>query len=171
MAWVHELTVPTERPLLVGEVNIKFVDRECHVVSVTDPDGRNLDFLDQTHYIFFQVAPQLYSWGWVYPVPYPLLLRKSGSAGNRTQASGSVARNSDNWTTEAVDQVRLYPLLFLLSSKKCRRIWSLKHGALQSERLVRTQLLVSSQLSIIINLLISSNHCIRLTSVPLLIFY
>jgi hypothetical protein len=29
------------------------------------------------------------------PVPDPLLLRKSGSAGNRTRTSGSVARNSD----------------------------------------------------------------------------
>jgi hypothetical protein len=30
------------------------------------------------------------------PVPDPLLLRKSGSAGNGTRASGSVARNSDH---------------------------------------------------------------------------
>jgi hypothetical protein len=30
------------------------------------------------------------------PVPNPLLLRKSGSAGNRTLTSGSVARNSDH---------------------------------------------------------------------------
>jgi hypothetical protein len=29
------------------------------------------------------------------PVPGPVLLRKSGSAGNRTQIFGSVARNSD----------------------------------------------------------------------------
>ena len=33
---------------------------------------------------FIQVAPQLTSRGWVYPVPDPLTLRKSGSAGNRT---------------------------------------------------------------------------------------
>jgi hypothetical protein len=32
----------------------------------------------------------------------PLLLRKSGSAGNRTRTSGCVARNSDHYTTEAV---------------------------------------------------------------------
>jgi hypothetical protein len=32
----------------------------------------------------------------VYPVPDPLLLRKSGGAGNRTQTPGSVARNSDS---------------------------------------------------------------------------
>jgi hypothetical protein len=34
------------------------------------------------------------------PVPDPILLRKSGSAGNRTRTSGSVARNSDYYTTE-----------------------------------------------------------------------
>jgi hypothetical protein len=36
------------------------------------------------------------------PVPEPLLLRKSGSAGTRTRTSGSVASNSNYWTTEAV---------------------------------------------------------------------
>jgi hypothetical protein len=35
-------------------------------------------------------------------VPDPLLFRKSGSAGNRTRTSGSVAKNSDYLTTEAV---------------------------------------------------------------------
>jgi hypothetical protein len=51
---------------------------------------------------FFQVAPQLYSRGWVDPVQDPLLLRKSVGVENRTRTSGSVARNSDHWTTEAV---------------------------------------------------------------------
>jgi hypothetical protein len=37
------------------------------------------------------------------PVPDPLLLRKSGIAGNRTRTSGSVTRNSDHKTTEAVE--------------------------------------------------------------------
>jgi hypothetical protein len=37
------------------------------------------------------------------PVPDPLLLRKSGSDGNRTRTSGSVGRNSDHKTTEAVN--------------------------------------------------------------------
>jgi hypothetical protein len=36
------------------------------------------------------------------PVPDLLLVRKSGSAGNRTWTSGSVARNYDHLTTEAV---------------------------------------------------------------------
>jgi hypothetical protein len=39
------------------------------------------------------------------PVPDPLLLRKSGIAGNRLRASGSVARNSDHKTTEAVSTI------------------------------------------------------------------
>jgi hypothetical protein len=62
-----------------------FADRECRVVSATDPHGRILDFLDGSRYYFFQVAPQLYSRGWVDPVPDQLLLRKSGSAGNLTR--------------------------------------------------------------------------------------
>jgi hypothetical protein len=42
--------IPTERPPLVGEVIAKFADRGCHVVSVTDPNGRILDFLDRRLY-------------------------------------------------------------------------------------------------------------------------
>jgi hypothetical protein len=68
----------------------------CHVVSVTDPYGRILGFLDLNRHFLFQVAPQVYSRGWVDPVPDPLLLRKSSRAGNRTRTSGSVARNSDH---------------------------------------------------------------------------
>jgi hypothetical protein len=62
-----------------------FVDRGCCMVNTTDPYGRILGFLHRSHYFFLQVAPQLYSQGWVDPVPDPLLLRKSGSAGNRTR--------------------------------------------------------------------------------------
>jgi hypothetical protein len=40
-----------------------FVDRGCHVVSVTDPYGRFLGFLERSRYFAFQVAPQLYSRG------------------------------------------------------------------------------------------------------------
>jgi hypothetical protein len=61
------------------------------VVSVTDPYGRILGFPDRSRYFFFQVAPQLYPRGRVDLVPDPLLLRKSGGAGNRTRgARGSV---------------------------------------------------------------------------------
>jgi hypothetical protein len=37
------------------------------------------------------------------PVPDLQLLRKSGSAGNRARTCASVARNSDHYTTEAVN--------------------------------------------------------------------
>jgi hypothetical protein len=37
---------------------------------VAEPYGRNLGFLDRRRYFFFQVAPQLYSRGWVDPVVY-----------------------------------------------------------------------------------------------------
>jgi hypothetical protein len=43
-----------------------------------------------------------------------LLLRKSGSTGNRTQTSGYVAKNSDRYTTEAV-MFRNRMLFFLLN--------------------------------------------------------
>jgi hypothetical protein len=51
------------------------------------PYDRNLVFVDRSRYFFFQAAPQLCSRGWVDPVPDPLLLRKSGSTGNRTWTS------------------------------------------------------------------------------------
>jgi hypothetical protein len=73
-----------------------FADRGCYVVSVTDPYGRILGFLDRSCYFFVQVAPQLYSRGEVDPVPDPLLIRKSRSDGNQTWTSGSVVRNSDH---------------------------------------------------------------------------
>jgi hypothetical protein len=73
-----------------------FTDRDCHIVSVKDPYGRILDFLDRDQYFFFQIVPQLYARAWVDPVPDPLLLRKSGPAGNRTRTSGFDARNSDH---------------------------------------------------------------------------
>jgi hypothetical protein len=66
------------------------------VVSVTDLFRPILGFLDRRRYFFFQVAPQLYSRGRVDPVTDPLLLKKSGSAGNRTRTSGTLARNSDH---------------------------------------------------------------------------
>jgi hypothetical protein len=84
MTSVHDWTIPSDRRLPAKLVP-PFADRECCVVSITDPYGNILDFLDWSHYFFFQVAPQLYSRGWVDPVPDPLLLRKSGIARNQTQ--------------------------------------------------------------------------------------
>jgi hypothetical protein len=46
-------------------------------------------------------------------VPDPLLLRKLGSAGNQTRTYGSVARNSDHLTTEAVHLTLTKYKLFL----------------------------------------------------------
>jgi hypothetical protein len=61
------------------------VDRGCRVVSATNSHGRYFRFSRPEPLLSFQVAPQLFSRGWVDPVPDPLLLRKSGSAGNRTR--------------------------------------------------------------------------------------
>jgi hypothetical protein len=44
-----------------------FEDRGCRIVSTTDLYSRILCFLDRSRYYFFQVAPQLYSQGWVGP--------------------------------------------------------------------------------------------------------
>jgi hypothetical protein len=49
------------------------------------PTAADLKFLDPDCYFSIQVAPRLSSRGKVGPVPVPLLLRKSGSAGNRTR--------------------------------------------------------------------------------------
>jgi hypothetical protein len=79
-----------------------------------------------------QVAPQLYSRGWVYPVPDPLLF--FGSAGNRTRDPGSVAKNSywppsgsnisnvlraffSDITTQRFVQLKQKPFQFSLSTR------------------------------------------------------
>jgi hypothetical protein len=96
----RERTIPTERPPLVGEVSANFCGYSGAAWWARQIlYGRNLGFLDRAvTFVFFQVA----SPGWVDTVPDPLLLRKSGRAGNRTRTSGSVAGNSDHQTTEAV---------------------------------------------------------------------
>jgi hypothetical protein len=59
---VHERTIPTEIPPLVGEVSANFCGwMGCSVVSAAETYGRNLGFLDQSLYFLFQVALQLYS--------------------------------------------------------------------------------------------------------------
>jgi CBS-domain-containing membrane protein len=50
MVRVRVRTIPTERPPLVGEVLTTFADKGCHVVSVADPYGRILGFLDRCRY-------------------------------------------------------------------------------------------------------------------------
>jgi hypothetical protein len=84
MVWVRERTISTKLPPLVGEVIANFfADGGCHV-------------------LFYQVAPQLYSRGWVDGHRSKPTTFFSGCARNRTRASGSVANNSDHETTEAV---------------------------------------------------------------------
>jgi hypothetical protein len=90
-AEVWEVTCSCSPPQAVSS----FIHRGCGVVSTTYPYGRIPGFLDRICYYFFQVAPQLYSRGWVDPVPGLLLLTKSLNAGNRTLTSGSVGRDSD----------------------------------------------------------------------------
>jgi hypothetical protein len=86
VALARKWTIPTERRPLVGEVSANFCGyRVSRVVSTTDPHGHFLSFLDRCRYYFFQIASHLYSRGWADPVPDPLLLRKSGSAGNLTR--------------------------------------------------------------------------------------
>jgi hypothetical protein len=82
VAWVRkELYRPSEDRLSARSVQT-FADWECYAVSVTDPYGGILGFLNRSLHFFFQAAPQLYSRGWLDPVPDPLLLRKSDRAGN-----------------------------------------------------------------------------------------
>jgi hypothetical protein len=42
------------------------------------------------------------------PVPDPLLLKMSGSAENQNRTSGSVARNSEHYTTEALPETIIF---------------------------------------------------------------
>jgi hypothetical protein len=79
--FASELYLPTYR-LLSEKLVPTFADRGRNVVTVADPYSRILIFLDRSRYFFLQVASQLYSRGWVDPIPDPLLLRKSGSARN-----------------------------------------------------------------------------------------
>jgi hypothetical protein len=84
VALLHEQSTLTERPLLVSEVSANFWrQRVLHGQHNGSPRPYSR-FLDRIRYYFFITAPQLYSRGWVGPFPDPLLLRKSGSAGNQT---------------------------------------------------------------------------------------
>jgi hypothetical protein len=84
VAVVRKRTIPTERPPLVGEVSANILLVEGVAWSAQRiPTAVDHGFLDRSRYFFIQVAAQLTSRGWVDPVPDPLLLRKSGRAGNR----------------------------------------------------------------------------------------
>jgi hypothetical protein len=68
LASVCKRTISTGHRRLSAKLMPDFMDRKCRVVSAADPYGRILRFLDQNRYYFFQLAPQLYSRGWVEPV-------------------------------------------------------------------------------------------------------
>jgi hypothetical protein len=73
MVWVRERTTPTERPPLVGEVIADFLWIEG-ARGQRDGSLRPYSrFSRQEPLLFYQVAPQLYSRGWVDPVPDPLI--------------------------------------------------------------------------------------------------
>jgi hypothetical protein len=122
MVWVRERTIPTERPPLVGEV----ITNLCGQRVPRGQRGGSLSpyfrFSRLEPLLFYQVAPQLYSRGWVDPVPHYYFL--FGGAGNRTRASGSVAKNSDHQTAEAVRRdlnIRIYAILLFSISFRCVR--------------------------------------------------
>jgi hypothetical protein len=60
-----------------------------------------LSSMGRSHYLFLQVALQSSSLGIVEPVAEQLLLRKSGSAGNRVRNLWIFSQEFDHWTTKA----------------------------------------------------------------------
>jgi hypothetical protein len=61
VALVRERTIPTELPPLDREVSANFSRIEAVSRGQREkPYDLNLDFLDRSRYVFFQVAPQFY---------------------------------------------------------------------------------------------------------------
>jgi hypothetical protein len=91
VAWVRDWTISTGRPPHVGEVSANFCGLR---LSLGQRNGtlRPYSRLSRPKPLLFLPS----SSSVVDAIPDPLLLRKSGSAGNRTRTSGSVARNSDH---------------------------------------------------------------------------
>jgi (2Fe-2S) ferredoxin len=58
---VHERTIQTERPPLVGEVNANFCRLTVPCIAKC-PHGCVLIFLDRSRYFFHQVAPHEAEW-------------------------------------------------------------------------------------------------------------
>jgi hypothetical protein len=72
MVWVRERTIPTERPPLVGEAIANFCWQRMPRGQRDGSLRPYSRFSRQEPLLFYQVAPQLYSRGWVDPVPDPL---------------------------------------------------------------------------------------------------
>jgi hypothetical protein len=84
-ALVRQRTTSTERPPLVGEVSANFSGERLSDGQRNESPRPLFRFSRPKSLLSFQVVPQLSSRGWVDPVPDPLLLRRSGSAGKRTR--------------------------------------------------------------------------------------
>jgi hypothetical protein len=69
-----------------------FADRGCHVVSVTDPYGRILGFLDRSRY--FSIKYLLSCTNEAEWTPFQTHYFFFVVPGNRTRAPGSVVKNS-----------------------------------------------------------------------------
>jgi hypothetical protein len=79
-----ELYRPSDRRLS-AKLMPTLADRGCRAVSATNPHGREIRFYRPDPRLSIQLAPHINTRRWVDPVLDPLLLRKSGSAGNQTQ--------------------------------------------------------------------------------------
>jgi hypothetical protein len=82
---ISERTISTERPPLVGEVSGKRNGSPRSYSRLSRPEL--LSFLSS--------SSSLYSWGWVDPVPGPLLSEDLAAQGIEPRTSGYLARNSD----------------------------------------------------------------------------
>jgi hypothetical protein len=130
---------PTSGPYLSSDRRLStklvpaFADRGCHVVSVANLHSRNFDFIDRSRYYFFQVAPQMSSRGWVDPVPDPLLLRKSSSAGNRTRNPCICVQKlttRPQGRSQIWDTLGIKPLRIIIHAQ----IWTFLSGEKERER-------------------------------------
>jgi hypothetical protein len=104
-----EWAISTCRRNLVPTFVDRGVSRGQHGGS---PTVLNLSFLDRSRYFSFKYLLIYSHKGWVDPVPDPLLLTKSGSAGNRTW---------DLW----VSSQKLWPLLLRKSGRVRNQTWDL----------------------------------------------
>jgi hypothetical protein len=68
VASVRERTILTEKPPFVDEVSANFCVESWSARRIPTAV---ISVLDRSRYFFFHVAPQLYSRGWVDPVPNP----------------------------------------------------------------------------------------------------
>jgi hypothetical protein len=95
VAWVRKGTISTERPPLIGKVNANFLRMQGATWSAWWILRPYSPFSRPKPLLFVSSSSSVVLTRLRAPLADPLLLRKSGSAGNRLRASGSVARNSE----------------------------------------------------------------------------